>query len=80
VLYVEALAAPFTVNTMPDQTLEAFADHGTVGEFLPPNGGDADQIIAAFAQAGIDTWSAVIRAGSRRGCPPTAEPASPRGS
>ncbi len=55
VLYVEALAAPFTVNTMPDQTLEAFADHGTVGEFLPADGGDADQVIAAFAQAGIDT-------------------------
>lgn len=55
VLYVEALAAPFTVNTMPDQTLEAFADHGTVGEFLPADGGDADQVIAAFAQAGIDS-------------------------
>ncbi len=55
VLYVEALAAPFTVNTMPDQTLEAFADHGTVAEFLPADGGDADQVIAAFAQAGIDT-------------------------
>ena len=55
VLYVEALAAPFTVNTMPDQTLEAFADHGTVGEFLPADGGDADRVIAAFAQAGIDT-------------------------
>ena len=53
--YVEALAAPFTVDTMPDQTLEAFADHGTVGEFLPADGGDADQVIAAFAQAGIDT-------------------------
>ena len=39
-LYVEALAAPFTVNTMPDQTLEAFADHGTVGEFLPADGGE----------------------------------------
>ena len=55
VLYVEALAAPFTVDTMPDQTLEAFADHGTVGEFLPADGGDADQVITAFAQAGIDT-------------------------
>ena len=53
-LYVEALAAPFTVNTMPDQTLEAFVDHGTVGESLPADGGDADQV-AAFAQAGIDT-------------------------
>ena len=54
VLYVEALAAPFTVNTMPDHTLAAFADHGIVGDLLPADGGDADQIIAAFAQAGID--------------------------
>jgi transaldolase len=54
-LYVEALAAPFTVDTMPDHTLEAFADHGTVGDLLPADGGDADQVIATFAQAGIDT-------------------------
>jgi transaldolase len=54
VLYVTALAAPFTINTMPDQTLEAFADHGTVGKFLPADGGDADQVLAAFTEAGID--------------------------
>ena len=54
VLYVGALAAPFTVDTMPDHTLEAFADHGIVGDLLPADGGDADQAIAAFAQAGID--------------------------
>ncbi len=59
VLYVEALTAPFTVNTMPDHTLEAFADHGTVGELLPADGGDADQVIAAFARAGIDAASLV---------------------
>jgi transaldolase len=57
VLYVEALTAPFTVNTMPDHTLEAFAVHGTVGELLPADGGDADQVIAAFARAGIDAAS-----------------------
>jgi transaldolase len=57
VLYVEALAAPFTVDTMPDHTLEAFADHGTVGELLPADGGDADQVMAAFARAGIDAAS-----------------------
>ncbi len=57
VLYVEALASPFTVDTMPDATLEAFADHGTVGELLPADGGDADQVIAAFTQVGIDTAS-----------------------
>ena len=54
VLYVDALAAPFTVDTMPDHTLEAFADHGIVGDLLSADGGDADQVIAAFAQAGID--------------------------
>ena len=56
-LYVKALAAPFTVDTMPDHTLEAFADHGTAGELLPADGGDADQVIAAFARAGIDAAS-----------------------
>jgi transaldolase len=54
VIYVEALAAPFTIDTMPDQTLEAFADHGKVGDLMPADGGDADQVIAAFTQAGID--------------------------
>lgn len=57
VLYVEALAAPFTVDTMPDQTLEAFADHGTAGQLLSPDGGDAGQVITAFARAGVDTVS-----------------------
>ena len=67
VLYVEALAAPFTVNTMPDHTLEAFADHGTVGDLLPADGGDADQVIAAFARAGIDPrpWPASCSARER---------------
>ena len=53
-LYIEALAAPFTVNTMPEKTLLAFADHGEVGEPLPDDGGDAEQTLAAFAEAGID--------------------------
>jgi transaldolase len=57
VLYVGALAAPFTINTMPDQTLEAFADHGKVGELLPADGGDSEEVIAAFARAGIDVGS-----------------------
>jgi transaldolase len=39
---------------MPDQTLEAFAGHGKVGEPLPADGGDSDEVIAAFAKAGID--------------------------
>jgi transaldolase len=54
VLYVEALAAPLTVNTMPEETLLAFADHGTVRPVLPRDGGDAEQVLARFAQAGVD--------------------------
>jgi transaldolase len=53
-LYIEALAAPFTVNTMPEKTLLAVADHGELGEPLPADGGDAEETLAAFAQAGID--------------------------
>src|SRR5262249_51224566 len=54
VLYIESLAAPFTINTMPDKTLLAFADHGAVGDPLPADGGDVDDVLAAFSEAGID--------------------------
>ena len=54
VLYVKALAAPFTVNTMPEATLNALADHGEVGAILPADGGDCEQVLARFAEAGID--------------------------
>ena len=53
-LYIEALAAPDTINTMPEKTLHAFAEHGTVREAMRPDGGDADAMLAKFAQAGID--------------------------
>jgi len=53
VLYIKALAAPFTVNTIPDKTLLAFADHGSVDEIMAPDGGDAEDMIAKFAKAGI---------------------------
>ena len=53
-LYVHGLAAPFTVNTMPDGTLEAFYDHGEVGDPLPADGGDSDTVLSKFAGAGID--------------------------
>ena len=53
ILYVKALAAPFTINTMPNATLEAFAQHGEVGAMLPPDGGDCEKALAAFAKAGI---------------------------
>ena len=55
VLYIEAFAAPETINTMPDKTLLAFADHGTVGDPIPADGGDADEVLAAFQSSGIDT-------------------------
>jgi len=54
VLYIESLAAPFTVNTMPEPTLKAFADHGQVGQPMPADGGDCEHVLAAFAKAGVD--------------------------
>jgi transaldolase len=53
-LYVEALAAPDTVNTIPEQTLAAFADHGHIKGALPIDGGDAEAVLAEFAQSGVD--------------------------
>ena len=47
-------AAPDTINTIPEKTLLAFADHGALGEVLPEDGGDAEKVIAAFAKAGVD--------------------------
>ena len=54
-LYIEAFAAPDTINTMPDKTLNAFADHGKVGDPLPADGGDCEQVFKAHQDAGIDT-------------------------
>jgi transaldolase len=54
-LYVKALAAPFTVNTMPEGTLKAFADHGQLGKILAPDGGECERVLSAFGEAGIDT-------------------------
>jgi transaldolase len=54
VLYIKALAAPFTVNTMPESTLKALADHGDVGGTMPADGGDSEQELSRFAAAGID--------------------------
>jgi transaldolase len=53
VLYVKALAAPFTVNTMPDATLKALADHGEIGPTLPADGGDCEEVLTQFTKAGI---------------------------
>jgi transaldolase len=60
-LYVEALAAPFTINTMPDNTLLAFADHGKVGEPIPADGGDAERVLAEFDAAGVDVAELAAR-------------------
>ena len=60
-LYVRALAAPFTINTMPDPTLKAFADHGEVGEILPADGGDCERVLAGFAKAGVDVNALAAR-------------------
>jgi transaldolase len=60
-LYVEALAAPFTVNTMPDSTLLAFADHGEVSDPIPADGGDAEQVLAEFEAAGVDVAELAAR-------------------
>ena len=54
VLYVKALAAPLTVNTMPEGTLKALADHGELGAILPADGGDCEDVLAQFAKAGVD--------------------------
>jgi transaldolase len=57
VLYVEALAAPFTVNTMPEATLKALANRKKLGSILPADGGDCEEVLAQFANAGIDIHS-----------------------
>ncbi len=54
VLYIGALAAPNTVNTMPEETLLAFGEHGSVGQAMPRDGGDAEQVLVAIARAGVD--------------------------
>jgi len=53
-LYVEALAAPDTIDTVPEKTLRAFADHGQLRGVMAEAGGDAEAVLASFAKAGID--------------------------
>ena len=54
ILYITNLTAPNTVNTMPEATLKAFADHGEVGVLMPKDGGDCEQVLGEFAKVGID--------------------------
>ncbi|MGO9202396.1 MAG: transaldolase [Limisphaerales bacterium] len=54
VLYIKALAAPFTVNTMPEATLLALADHGELGSIMTADGGDCEKVLSQFRQAGVN--------------------------
>jgi transaldolase len=58
ILYVQALAMPLTVNTMPEVTLKALADHDEFGEVLPAN---ANEVLAEFTKAGIDTDAVAVQ-------------------
>ena len=60
-LYIEALAAPDTIDTMPEKTLRAFAEHGEIKGVLPEDGGDAEAVLSSFAKAGIDTDALAIQ-------------------
>jgi transaldolase len=60
-LYVDALASPFTVNTMPEPTLKALASRTEIGRPLAPDGGDAEAVLAAFAKAGVDVDALAAR-------------------
>ena len=61
VMYVEALAAPDTINTIPDKTLLAFADHGQVKGVMPRDGGDAEKILSEFRRAGVDIAALAVQ-------------------
>jgi len=54
ILYIKALASPFTVNTMPEATLKALADHGEIGPVMATDGGDCEEVLAEFAKVGIN--------------------------
>jgi transaldolase len=60
-LYIEGFASPFTINTMPEPTLHAFADHGEIGDLFPADGGSCEQVLAEFAEAGIDVAALAAR-------------------
>jgi len=54
ILYIKALAAPSTVNTMPEATLKALATHSELGDLLPTDGENCEEIVGQFAKAGVD--------------------------
>ena len=61
ILYIKALAAPFTVNTMPEGTLKALADHGELGPIMAADGGDCETVLDRFAEAGVNVDSLAAR-------------------
>ena len=61
ILYVKTLAAPFTINTLPEVTLKALADHGEIGPLMAPDGGDSEKVLAQFTQAGVNVDSLAAR-------------------
>jgi len=61
VLYIEALAAPLTVNTMPEATLKAFADHGRLPGLMAADGGDSEEVLGRHAKAGLDIDALALR-------------------
>jgi len=61
ILYVKGLAAPFTVNTLPEETLRALAEHGEIGEPLPLDGGDCEEVLGRFGKAGVDVDALAAR-------------------
>lgn len=60
-LYVAALAAPDTIDTIPEKTLSAFVDHGKVGAMLPDDGGDAEAVLEEFQREGVDVDALAVR-------------------
>jgi transaldolase len=61
ILYIKSLAAPFTVNTMPEGTLKALATHTELGDLLPADGGNCEEVIAQFTKAGIDVDALAVQ-------------------
>jgi len=60
-LYVEALAAPDTIDTLPEKTLRAFADHGEIKGLMAEDGGGCETILASYAREGIDVDALALR-------------------
>jgi transaldolase len=60
-LYVEALAAPGTIDTLPEKTLKAFQDHGEVGDVMPEDGGDSGRVLAEFEDQGVKLGALAAR-------------------